>query len=63
MDVVSPNIRKQTDTTTVISKPKASSRKREMIEYPGMKASRMFAGSCVMLPVVLTPEGEIVGSD
>ena len=36
-----------------MSKPRASSKNFEMTEYPGMKASRMFAGSWVMLVVEL----------
>ena len=52
-DVARPKTRKQTDTSRVMSKPRASSRNFEMIEYPGMKASRILAGSWVMLVVEL----------
>ena len=52
-DVARPKTRKQTDTSRVMSKPRASSKNFEMTEYPGMKASRIFAGSWVMLVVEL----------
>ena len=52
-DVVRPKTRKHTDTSRVMSKPRASSKNFEMIEYPGMKASRILAGSWVMLVVEL----------
>lgn len=52
-DVAKPKTRKQTDTSRVMSKPRASSKNFEMIEYPGMKASRILAGSWVMLVVEL----------
>ena len=52
-DVVRPKIKKHTDTSRVMSKPRASSKNFDIIEYPGIKASRMFAGSWVMLVVEL----------
>ena len=52
-DVVRPKTRKHTDTSRVMSKPRASNKNFEMIEYPGMKASRMLAGSWVMFVVEL----------
>ena len=58
-DVARPKTKKQTDTSRVISKPRASSKNFEMTEYPGMKASRMFAGSWVMLVVELLPDNSV----
>ena len=52
-DVARPKTKKQTDTSRVMSKPRASSKNFEMIEYPGINASRILAGSWVMLVVEL----------
>lgn len=54
MLVKKPNRMKLRETAIEISKPKTSLMNFEMTGYPGMKASRMFDGSCVMLAVVLS---------